>query len=88
MKRSLVERGIKSRVGALRKIRAPLMLALDLLTRFWVPISSFCSVKLTQRLMQGFYQAQDSKAIVKNRSLFMIFLNRLADMLDIELLKL
>ena len=77
----------RGEVGALEGVEALLLLAIDL---SGVPASLSCSLGLlvgglTQRL---YWVVQDSRAIAKDGGLNIIFLNGLADLLDMELLKL
>ena len=63
VKRSLVKE-IRGGVGALRGVKALLLLASDLFARLWGPVSSSCSlVRLAIGFLQGFYQVQDPGAI-------------------------
>ena len=67
MKRSLVKRGIRDRVGASKEIEALvgalLLSALNLWTGPWPASLSYSPVKWAGGLTQGFCQAQDPKAI-------------------------
>ena len=86
--RSLAGGGTRGRMGASGGVKALLLLALDFLTRPWASASLFCSIKLTERLTQGLCQmVEDPGAIAKDEGLNMIFPNRLADPLNIELLE-
>lgn len=89
MKKSLVEKRSKRGVGASGEIGTLLLLVLDPSTGLWVPTSSSCSLMgLAEGLIQKLHQAQDPGAIIKDRGLNVIFPNRLAKLLDIELLEL
>ena len=62
VKRSLVKEGTRGGVGAIKEVKASLLLVLDL---FFYPASSFYSVSLAKTLMQRLCQAQISQAITK-----------------------
>ena len=85
MNKSLAEGKKRGKMGALGKIRALLLLVLDL-----VLAGSFFSLEMSVgRLIQKFRQVvQDFGAIAMDRGLNIIFLNKLADLLGIELLEL
>ena len=66
--------GTKAGVGALRKVRAPLLLASDISS--WVPVSSSCFVRSTEKLTQVLRQVlQDLEAVPKDGGLNIILLN-------------
>lgn len=50
---------------ALEEVKALLLPVLDFFARFWVQTSSFCLVRLAQKLTQRLHQAQNSKLIAK-----------------------
>ena len=89
VKKFLKGGGTKDGVGVSRGIQVLLLPALDLLAGLWTLASSSYSVELTERFTQGLCRVvQDLSAIARNKNLNIIFLNGLADVLDIELLKL
>ena len=88
MKRSLAERELRGRVGALRGIEASSLSASNLEPEILASSSYFLRIlakKLTQKLRQV---VQNLRVIVKNRDLNVFFLNKLANPLGIELLEL
>ena len=74
-------------VEALGGVKASWLLALDLPS---APAGSFCSLKTSSGgLMRGLcWVVQDPGGIAKDRSLNVIFPNRLANLLGMELLEL
>ena len=90
MNRSLAGRGTRSRVGALKRVEALLLLASDFLAEPWAPANSSCFLmRLAIRLTQKLYQVVwDFRTIAKDGDLNEIFLNELADLLNMELLEL
>ena len=67
VKKFLAGRGIRSKVGPLRRIRALLLLALDLFAGPWLVNSSSFLSTLTKELIQGLYQIRDSGGIKKKK---------------------
>ena len=83
VKRSLVERKIKGRVGALGGVGALLLLALDI-----TPASSSCFLEISAgKMTQGLCQVVQDPGAIAIKSLNVIFLNGLADLLGMELLE-
>ena len=87
VKRSLELSGTRGGVKALGGVEASLLLAFNLLS--WAPASSSCSMESTRGLTRGLRRVvRDPGAIAKDRGLNVIFLNGLANPLNMELLEL
>ena len=57
---------IKSRIGALERIKTLLLPISNIFVWLWGPVSlSYSSVKLVKGLLQGFYQIQNLIIIIK-----------------------
>ena len=88
VKKILIGRKTRSRVKASKKVKALLLPTLDLLAGLWLA-SSFCFlVELVEGMTQKLYWVQDLGANIKNWSLIVTLLNKLADLLSMKLLKL
>ena len=96
VKKSSVERGIKSRVRSFEEIGALVgassLPVLDFFARFWAPASLSSSLTGSAKVLtQGLWQAQDLVAIameLKSKKHDTVLLNGLVDPLSMELLEL
>ena len=78
---------IRDRIGVSKRGKVLLLLTSDLLIRPWELASSFCSLRnLLKDCYKGFIEYKILEPLQWN--LIVIFLNGLADSLDIELLEL
>ena len=75
VKKTLAKKGIRSRVGALEEIKALLLPALNLSSRFWVFASSSCSVRLNGKLTQGLRQVMQDPGAIAIKNMNIVFLN-------------
>lgn len=76
VKRSLVGRRKKGRMGVSKRIKSLLLTALDLPAGLWALANLFYSLeRLAGGLIQKLHSIWDLRAIIKNRSLNIILLN-------------
>lgn len=93
VKRYLVKKRTKGRIEISERIKGLvkdlLLSIIDIFVRLWVLANLYYSpMRLAERLTQKLYWIQDFGVIGKDKSLNMIFLNKMTNLLDIEFLKL